>query len=207
MGGGSPSDIVKATLERLDSQLLAAPNLFTARLHSGAAATVALLDLTTLKCVVSNVGHVQCLLASVSGSFNAKKPEGRFLSTLHTVYNVEEKIRAGRKKTNNVEQNAGTTPLDVASHPIQGWKGFNDPQLTRAIGLTAHRPQPNTPCQASVCEHTVKPSDQALVVGTSGVWDVLSPAATALRTHLYEEVREALNAYDDVYLHVYRLFD
>lgn len=55
-----------------------------AKTGSGASAVLLLLDLGSQRCYCANVGAAACLLSRISGSFNAKFPEGFFLSAEHT---------------------------------------------------------------------------------------------------------------------------
>jgi hypothetical protein len=55
-----------------------------AKACSGAAALLALLDLSGQRVYCANVGAALCLLSRIAGSFNATRPEGFFLSAEHT---------------------------------------------------------------------------------------------------------------------------
>lgn len=54
------------------------------KLSSGASAVLLLLELNSQRCYCANVGAAGCLLSRISGSFNAKSPEGFFLTREHT---------------------------------------------------------------------------------------------------------------------------
>lgn len=43
-------------------------------------------------------------------------------------------------------------------------------------------------CAAEVTEHRLTPTDQHLVLGSAGLWDVLGPQDAALLAHFYEKV-------------------
>lgn len=43
-----------------------------------------LVELGSQRCYCANVGAAGCLLSRISGSFNAKAPEGFFLTREHT---------------------------------------------------------------------------------------------------------------------------
>ena len=43
-------------------------------------------------------------------------------------------------------------------------------------------------CVAEAAEHRLTPTDQHLVLGSSGLWEVLGPQDAALRAHFYEKV-------------------
>jgi hypothetical protein len=53
--------------------------------ESGASGVITYIDFAAQQCVVANVGHTHCLLGRIVGSFNAKLPEGFFLSADHTL--------------------------------------------------------------------------------------------------------------------------
>lgn len=55
-----------------------------AKAGSGASAVLLLMDLRSQRCYCANVGAAACLLSRISGSFNAKAPEGFFLTQEHT---------------------------------------------------------------------------------------------------------------------------
>ena len=55
-----------------------------AKARSGASAVLLLLDLASGRCYCANVGAAACLLSRISGSFQAKAPEGFFLTREHT---------------------------------------------------------------------------------------------------------------------------
>lgn len=55
-----------------------------AKARSGASAVLLLLDPQGGRAYCANVGAAACLLARITGSFQAKAPEGFFLSAEHT---------------------------------------------------------------------------------------------------------------------------
>lgn len=57
-----------------------------AKARSGASAVLLLLDLGSGRCYCANVGAAACLLSRISGSFQAKAPEGFFLTREHTTW-------------------------------------------------------------------------------------------------------------------------
>lgn len=65
-----------------------------AKARSGASAVLVLLDLRGGRAHCANVGAAACLLARITGSFQAKAPEGFFLSADHTTRWVGARVGA-----------------------------------------------------------------------------------------------------------------
>jgi hypothetical protein len=60
------------------------PAQLQVKVSSGASCVLLLVELATQRCYCANVGAAACLISRISGSFNAKQPEGFFLTSEHT---------------------------------------------------------------------------------------------------------------------------
>ena len=76
----SPAESVHAALPH--SRLPHPPPL-QAKSRSGASCVLMLLDLGSGRAYCANIGAAHCLLSRIEGSFNAKQPQGFFLSSEH----------------------------------------------------------------------------------------------------------------------------
>ncbi|PRW59267.1 phosphatase 2C 3 [Chlorella sorokiniana] len=181
---GSPLEALKDTLARLDAAVLASDRLKpAAKARSGASAVLLLLDLGSRRCYCANVGAAACLLSRISGSFQAKTPEGFFLTREHTTRNREEVVRLQKRAPGEA-----TPPPSARSVSTMAGEAA---EATRALGFAeAKRAAGGSGalvCEAAATDHTLSPTDQHLVIGTAAFWQLVGPADAALRAHFHEK--------------------
>lgn len=163
-------DTLQATLQILNAAALARKELKAPECAHGASATLIALDLDGGRCIVANVGHVRCALAQVSGSFNARRPQFQFLSSLHTMENAAERARTARQPSVNL--------------PVYSVIHKNEYVLTRALGGSSD------PLKIDVHSHLLSRANGPghIVLASSGFWDIVGSSAVAVRTEIYTQV-------------------
>jgi hypothetical protein len=143
---------------------------------SAVSCVLLLINLETRKCTIANAGHVQCLATGILGSFNAKRPWLKWLTTCHTTASTVETIKAAR-----AEVDASPTHFSLPMYYNHGHK-HSVHYITRALGI--HNGEVRPTIQSIMLE----PSIEHLIIGSSGIWNILSPPAAALRCHYYAQV-------------------
>ncbi|KAI3439027.1 hypothetical protein D9Q98_001438 [Chlorella vulgaris] len=179
----SPLDALQATVDGLDAAIFATSKLSqSTKANSGAACVLLVLEHGGQRVYCASLGAAQCLLSRIAGSFNAKAPEGFFLSAEHTTSNKEELVRLQKRSS------AEATPPGAAAR--SGGAGQQG-SVTRALGFTEAKRQAGGSrvllCEAHVAEHTLSSPDQHLVLGSSAFWQLVGPTDCALRAHFHEK--------------------
>ncbi|KAL4434377.1 hypothetical protein ABPG75_000818 [Micractinium tetrahymenae] len=180
----SPLEALKQTLERLDAAIFAAPSLKHAtKVNSGASAVLLLVELGSQRCYCANVGAAGCLLSRITGSFNAKTPEGFFLTREHTTRNREELVRLQRRAPGEA-----TPPAPAGSG---GGEAGQTGEPTRALGFMEAKRQAGGSgaliCEAFATDHGLAGTDQHLVLASSAFFELVGPTDCALRAHFHEK--------------------
>lgn len=205
--------ILRETLHMIHQECLSVPHLAPFVRSSGCAAVMALLKRDRSQLTVANCGHAGAILCGIKGSFNAIRPSWEWLSTPHTTNSLQERVRAGSKR-GGMDANL---PLVESKGLVQevpllqvelGSVSSNDiattSYITRAIGCLAisneaskknsNRFQPMISVSTTTIDlkgsmmssrHGVQ-----IVLGTSGLFDVLGPVSIVLRSHLFHKLRE-----------------
>ena len=193
--------VFRTTLQSLHQRCLEiSQNTSFSSSLSGASATLVLFSFSSggkpLSCTSANVGHSSCLLAGVSGSFNSKRPTTTWLSSLHTTNSVKERIHFDRLKNSLREAPLPPTVNTTTTTTMDKQKDVQV-RVTRALGMRSDghcRGQKGASStqekdlEVDVTEHALLPTHGHIVVASSGFWAVASPAATALRAHLFSKV-------------------
>jgi len=196
-------EILRSTLQSLHHKCLVSRKLPRSTKAFGASSTVALVNLTTHTCTVANSGHSRCLLASVSGSFNSKRPHCTWASTLHTTQNQKEKIHADRhknpllvlvsqRKSNGA---AAGQPGVFLTRALGVANSTNNSTYTENGGFKKASNDSSTTTfknkfdvEVDVNTFQLTPTEGHLIIGSSGFWEVVAPPAVALRAHLFSKV-------------------
>jgi len=199
-GDEGDEKILRATLQMIHTRCLSSPALAAARLSSTSACAsgaLLLVDLHNASCTVANVGLTSCLLAGVSGSFNSKRSDSRFLTTLHTTANPVERLRASRHSTTattaRIPLRQPTFWSNAVEQQQQQSEDTEEVLLTRAIGaLPPKNGNSKYELEVSVSQCPIPPGDGHLILASSAFYDLLGPSAITLRAHLFEKARHCV---------------
>lgn len=187
--GESDSKILSLTIQLLHENSLqrkASTPLHQKTSSACVSCVLLLINLETRKCTIANVGHVQCLATGVLGSFNAKRPSVKWLTTCHTTASTAETIKAARSEEFTLSNHFSLPKFynHGHRHEVQ--------YITRALGRHAGQIRP------TIHSITLGSSIEHLIIGSSGLWNILSPPAAALRCHYYGQVRFFFSVYDGI---------
>lgn len=193
--GDNPEAILRATLQAIHHRCLASPKI-PHKQPAGASGTLVLLNLTTGHCTVANIGHSRCLLAGVSGSFNSKRPQCTWISTLHTTENLKERMHAARHSSSDDKGAYFDITLPLQPPFADNLETKESVFVTRALGMVSEGSRSDSQgrggaahdVEVAVSSFYLFPAQDHIVIGSSGFWDLLAPSAVALRSHLFSKV-------------------